>query len=68
MTRPPGNPPQGPNHALLIGMVAGLCATRFDTEILDTPDGIHTDQFLISRPSGLWRIIVSPEDVAAERL
>jgi hypothetical protein len=64
----PGNPPRGPNHALLIGMVAGLCARECDVEILDTPDGVHTDALLVRRPSGLWRITISPEDVPQGQL
>jgi hypothetical protein len=63
----PGEPPVGPNHALLIGMVAGALAAfgerLGEVLILDTADGIHTDAFLIERPSGSWRVTVKPEDV-----
>jgi hypothetical protein len=54
----PGEPPVGPNHAL-----AAFGERLGEVLILDTADGIHTDAFLIERPSGSWRVTVKPEDV-----
>jgi hypothetical protein len=61
----PGERPIGPNHALLIGMVAGACMgiDPASVRLLDDADGTHTDEFLIDRPSGVWRVSVKPERV-----
>lgn len=62
----PGAPPVGSNHALLIGELIGAVARTqlgFLT-ILDDVDGVHTDAFLIERPSGTWRVTVKPERVS----
>jgi hypothetical protein len=60
----PGEAPVGPNHALLVGTIMGACmAQGLAVRMLDTPEGVHTDEFLIDRPSGTWRVLVMPEAV-----
>jgi hypothetical protein len=57
--------PIGPNHALLVGLVAGACTgiDNADVQLLDDAEGNHAAEFLIDRPSGIWRVSVRPERV-----
>ena len=60
-----------PNHAILVGAVAGLCAKAED----HTPklihkshlppkddDGLYENYFIIEQPSGKYRVTITPED------
>ena len=59
----PGQKPIGPNHAFLIGELAGLAQHLGTVRVLDDSDGDHTDTFIVVRPSGYWRVTVRPERV-----
>lgn len=62
MERADAAPPQGPNHALLVGEVMGTLAARMSVELV-TQGEAYTDTLVIHRPSGTWLLRVAPEDV-----
>lgn len=59
--------PLGGNHALLCGMVAGallrIAAHDFQLEFESGDDGHLTGRLLVTRPSGVWAVVVVPVDV-----
>lgn len=66
--KPPIRYPEGPNHALLIGEVAGVLSTNLNqaSTLSVTPevlDGKFTNRIFIQRPSGTWVVTVQSLDV-----
>ena len=58
------------NHALLIGLIQGMCMAYkdkmpgvFETEIISNSKGELTNEIRIRRPSGTYVLVVWPEDI-----
>lgn len=64
MDRQDAKPPQGPNHALLVGEVMGaLMAAGIDAKPIIDDKRNYLDTLAVSRPSGTWLVRVAPEEV-----
>lgn len=53
--------PEGPNHALLTGMVWGaLAQAGLSPEMEQDEDGNYTTRLIVTKPSGKYAIYVVP--------